>query len=324
MAGICSVGGAEKGGTMSNSNKSAMGAVVHKYAALCVAAALALGGCSRRDERTIGTPENPLVVVFSPAHSPSPGALAFIRKHLQAATGLSVDLKVAETPAAAIKQFSAGLADAGLVTLEEYLVAREEYGVRPELQALRGDKLAEYEGAILTRTSGGADSVKDLAGRKFGFVGPYSVSGFTLPAILLKRAGITVAAYFAPTHEDNLKKLVKGEVYAAATYARQASRYPGLKILVYTGRIPNEPLIVRYSLGPEKRKALSDAFLTLAGTAEGRRALGSVADITGFRPADEAAYRQLHDLLLAEGQSVYDLIPEGWQIYRLNQPYYPD
>ncbi len=309
---------------MSNSNKSAMGAAGYKYAALCVAAALALGGCSRRDERTVGTPENPLVVVFSPAHSPSSGALAFIRKHLQTATGLSVDLKVAETPAAAIKQFSAGLADAGLVTLEEYLVAREEYGVRPELQALRGDRLAEYEAAILTKSSGGAKRVEDLKGKEFGFVGPYSVSGFTLPAIFLKHAGITVAAYFAPTHESNLKKLVKGEIYAAATYAGQASRYPGLKILVYTGKVPNEPVIVRNSLSPEKRKALSEAFLTLAGTGEGRKALGAVADITGFRPADEAAYRPMHDLLLAEGQSVYDLIPEGWQIYRLNQPYYPD
>lgn len=288
--------------------------------------ALLLGGCSRRDEKTVGTPENPLVVVLSPAHSPSvpSGALAYLKKHLEAGTGMSVSVKIAGTPAAAIKEFSAGLADAGLVTLEEYLVARAEYGVRPELQVLRGDKLADYEGAILTRSAGGAGTVGELAGKKFGFVGPYSVSGFTLPAIYLKKADVKVASSFSASHEENLKKLLSGEIYAAATYARQASRQPGLKILAFTGKVPNEPVIVRRGLDPVKRKALAGAFLTLGATAEGRRALGGIADITGFRPADEAAYRPLHDLILSEGQSVYDLIPDGWEIYRLNQPYYPD
>lgn len=303
-----------------------MKTIVNRVFVACLLPLLLLSGCSRRDEATVGTPGNPLVVVLSPAHSPSAssGALAVIKKHLESESGLAVDLRVAESPAAAIKQFSSGQTDAGLVTLEEYLVARAEYGVRPELQALRGDRLAEYEGAILTRASGGAGTLAELSGKKFGFVGPYSVSGFTLPAIFLKKAGVMAAADFSPTHEANLRKLVNGEVYAAATYARQVSKHPGLKILAYTGKVPNEPLIVRRSLSPEKRKALASAFSTLSATPEGRRALGAIADITGFRPADEAAYRPLHDLILAEGQSVYDLIPDGWEIYRLNQPYYPD
>lgn len=287
--------------------------------------ALLLGGCSRRDEKTVGTPENPLVVILSPAHSPSvPGALAFIKNHLETASGMSVDLKVAESPGAAIKQFDSDRTDAGLVTLEEYLVARAEYGVRPELQVLRGDKLADYEGAILTRSAGGAGTVGELAGKKFGFVGPYSVSGFTLPAIYLRKAGVTVVSDFTSSHEASLNKLLKGEVYAAATYAGQASRRPGLKILAFTGKVPNEPVIVRRGLAPEKRKALAAAFSSLGGTASGRKALAELADITGFRPADEAVYKPLHDLILADGQPVYDLVPEGWEIYRLNQPYYPD
>lgn len=288
--------------------------------------ALLLGGCSRRDEKTVGTPENPLVVILSPAHAPSAssGALAFIEKHLETASGMSVDLRAAESPGAAIKQFGAGMADAGIVTLEEYLVARAEYGVHPELQVLRGDKLADYEGAILTRSAGGAGAVGELSGKKFGFVGPYSVSGFTLPAIYLKKADVKVASLFSASHEENLGKLLSGEVYAAATYARQVTRRQGLKILAFTGKVPNEPVIVRKSLALEKRRALAAAFLSLAATAEGRHALGEVADITGFRPADEGAYKPLHDLILAEGQSVYDLIPDGWEIYRLNQPYYPD
>jgi len=287
-------------------------------------AALA-AGCGRRKEATVGTPENPLVVVLSPAHAPvSSGALVFIEKYLEAATGMSIDLKVALSPADAIKKFDADQADAGLITLEEYLVAREEYGVRPVLQALRGNKLSAYDGVILTRAAGGAKSVAGLAGKKVGFTGPYSVSGFTLPSIYLKKAGVEVNPDFSSSHEGNLQKLVKGEVYAAATYARQAARRPGLKILAVTGKVPNEPLVVRRGLAPEKSAALVSAFLKLADTKEGRSSLGALADITGFRPADEDVYRPVHDLIWAEGKTVYDLVPDGWYIYRLNQPYYPN
>ena len=285
--------------------------------------AFLMAGCSRRDEASVGTPANPLVVVLSPAHAPpaSSGALAFLKTHLETATGMSVDIRVAESPAAKIKKFDSGLTDAGIVTLEEYLVAREEYGVHADLQVLRGYKLTEYEGAILTHSRGGALNVAELSGKKVGFVGPYSVSGFTLPSIYLKKAGVKVIPEFFSSHESNFKKLVDGEIYAAATYARQVARSPGLKILAVTGKVPNEPVIVRRTLSREKREALKSAFLTIGAAPEGRRALGMIADITGFRPVDEAVYRPLHELLRAEGKAVYDLVPDGWDIYRLNQPY---
>lgn len=288
--------------------------------------AFLLAGCAKRDEATVGTPANPLVVVLSPAHASgaSADALAYIKKHLEAATAMSVTLKLADSPGQTIRQFDSNTTDAGLVTLEEYLVAREEYGVRAALQALRGDKLAQYEGVLLTKSAGGAKSVVELAGKKVGFVGPYSVSGFTLPAIYFEKAGVKVEPDFSASHAQALEKLVKGEVYAAATYARQAARRPGLKILAYTGKVPNEPLIVRRGLDLEKKTMLVSAFLSLAGTKEGRRALGTIADITGFRPADEAVYKPLHETLLTEGKTVYDLVPDGWEIYRLNQPYVPD
>ncbi|OGR71336.1 MAG: hypothetical protein A2089_03540 [Elusimicrobia bacterium GWD2_63_28] len=284
--------------------------------------ALLLAGCSRRNEATVGTPANPLVVVLSPAHVPSsPDALGVIQSRLEAASGLSVRLDAAQSPAAAINAFSTGQADAGLLTLDEFLVAREEYKVKAELQALRRAGLSDYEGVLLTRISGGAANVEELAGKKVGFVGPYSVSGFTLPAIHLEKAGVRAQVDFSLSHEAVLKKLLAGEVLAAATYARQVSRDPGLKVLAVTGRVPNEPLVMRRGLAADKREALKAAFMSLPSTPEGRQALGEVADITGFRHVQEGVYRPLHDLLRSEGKAVYDLVPDGWDIQKLNQPY---
>lgn len=292
----------------------------------CALAALALGGCAGRDEATVGTPANPLVVVLSPAHAPADGgdALAYLEKHLEAATGLAVSISLARTPEEAVNKFSSGLTDVGLLTLEEYLVAREEYGVRPELQVLRANKLGTYTGVILTKASGGAATVAGLEGKKMGFVGPYSLSGFTLPAVYLKKAGVKVQAQYFQGHEAVLKKLAAGEVYAAATYARQAYRLPGLKVLAVTGEVPNEPVAVRRNLAEDKRGAVKAAFLTLGDTPEGRRALGAIADITGFRPVNAQVYQATHELLRNEGTSVYELVPGGWDIYRLNLPYTPD
>ena len=295
---------------------------------LCAAAlpALLLAGCSRRDEATVGTPANPLVVVISPAHYPAGGAQAldFIKKSLEAATAMTVEVKAAKTPGETIKMFDMGKADAGLVTLEEYLVAREEYGVHAPLQALRGDGLTEYEAAILTRAKDGITDVKELAGKKFGVTGPYSFSGFTLPCIYLTKAGIKPERVVSASHDENIERLLKGDFPAAASFAGQVTHHAGLKVLAVTGRVPNEPLIVRRSLAADKRTLLVSAFLALGDTSEGRKALAAFADITGFRPVDESVYKPVHDLLLKEGHSVYDLVPAGWEIQRLNQPYMPD
>ena len=67
----------------------------------------------------------------------------------------------------------------------------------------------------------------------------------------------------------------------------------------------------------EKRAALAQALRDLAANP----ALLAVANITGFGPVDESAYRGVHDLLRAAGKSVHDIVPDGAEVRRLNQPY---
>ena len=78
---------------MFNYKNSVRSTSVHKCAAVFMLFALGLGGCKSRDEATVGTPANPLVVVLSPAHAPSssPDTLAVIKKQLEAAPGMPVD-----------------------------------------------------------------------------------------------------------------------------------------------------------------------------------------------------------------------------------------
>ena len=298
---------------------------VYKSAAVCILAALALTGCARRKEATIGTPDNPLVVLLSAPYIPSDSRkpLAFIEWYLSANTGMSVEVRVASDSVDAIEQFGDKRADAGILTLDEYLVAREEHDVRAALQVLRGRDVSEYDGVILVRADEQIKDISGLAGKKISFSNPYSVSGFLLPSIYLKKAGVKILPELAASHDAAVQKLIRGEADAAATYYNMSLRNPKLRILAKTGTVPNEPVVVRRGLPAAKRKVLMAAFETLGNTPDGREALSHIADITGFGPVREDVYRQMHELIRSSGKSVFDLLPDGWHIHRLNQPYFP-
>lgn len=289
-------------------------------AALALVLAAGLAACGGESE--VGTAQRPLVLLLSPAHAPARSeSLAAIQGELSTRSGMNVQLRISATPADAIAQFGTRRADAGILSLDEFLLAHEEYAVRPGLQVLRGKGETRYDGVILVPSKSKARSLADLGGKPFGFVDPYSVSGFLLPALALKKEGVTVEPRFLDSHALALEALLKGEVAAVATYGAQASGRKDVRVLTRTGTMPNEPVVFRGGLRPEKREALEKALAGLAADPETVKLLLSLANITGFGPADNDAYRSVHDLLRDAGKSVYDIVPGSAEILRLNEPY---
>ncbi|MFA5138458.1 MAG: PhnD/SsuA/transferrin family substrate-binding protein [Elusimicrobiota bacterium] len=290
----------------------------------CLLSLTVLAGCGRRDEATVGSDGNPLVVILSPLYMPGTrGDLDFVQRHLTETSGMAVQVRVATSAIQVVEAFGAGTADAGLINVDEYLLAREEYGVSPTLQALRHEKETEYTGVLLVRP-GTISSVRALAGKKVAFAKPTSLSGFLLPAVFLLGGNIDIQAEFTGSHEESIRRLKAGEVAAAATYFDMISRHRGLRILAKTGMVPNEPFVLRHGLRRDKRQAITAAFQSLGDTAEGKAVLRTMADISGFRPVWEDTYAPIHEILRAANKSVYDLVPEGWEMRRLNRPYLPD
>lgn len=291
--------------------------------AVLLASMLVLAACGRRKESLVGTPEHPFVLLLSPSHAPaSTAALDGLARALGAASGMEFSVRVASSALDSVSRFGYGTADAGILTLDEYLLARQEYGVSAWLQVLRGKGSSEYEGVLLVRARDGVKDLQRLSGKPVAFVDPYSTSGFLLPAVQLRASGVLIVPEFTGSHAESVRRLRSGRVDAAATYAGMAARHPDLRVLDKTGAIPNEPVVVRKDLLPEKRKAFLEAFATLGETAEGRKLLSGIADITGARPVTERDYQPVHDFLRSTGKTVYDLVPEGWEIHRLNQPYW--
>ncbi len=293
-----------------------------RNAAILLALAAGLSACMGRSESSIGTPRSPLVVVLSPAHAPaSLEPLRELSERLTSGSGLTVEVRAAASPLDAIEQLGTRKADAGILTLEEFLLAHEEYEVIPRLQILRGQGETQFDGVILVLAKSTAKKTADLEGGKFGFVDPYSVSGFLLPAQVLQKERVKVEPRFLGSHGKALEALLQGAVAAIATYGNQAAGHKDLRVLARTGTVPNEPFVFREGLRPQKREALTKALQDLIGDPEGKQALMSVANITGFGPVDDEAYRSVHDILEAAGKSVYDIVPKGAEVRRLNQPY---
>ena len=126
-------------------------------ALLLIAAGLC--ACAGRDEPSVGSADNPLVMIFSPAHAPAQVttrcslATTSTPRLRQQPLGLPAPAHAAAgalrplgaehlrvrrcLPVDAIEQLGARKADAGILTLDEFLLAREEYGVEEDLQVLR-------------------------------------------------------------------------------------------------------------------------------------------------------------------------------------------
>jgi ABC-type phosphate/phosphonate transport system substrate-binding protein len=136
------------------------------------------------------------------------------------------------------------------------------------------------------------------------------VTGFLLPAKLLRDAGVEVRPVWLGSHDAALEALRAGRVMAAAHYKGSVVGQPAFRVLAHTPPIANEPVFVQPDLAAEARDALRRGLVEVARG--GPWLLEGVAGATGFRAAAAATYAEARAMVRAAGQAVEDLVPEGW------------
>ncbi|MBI3098637.1 MAG: PhnD/SsuA/transferrin family substrate-binding protein [Planctomycetes bacterium] len=297
-----------------NSNRSGAAAVI--VAALLLGTLLVgVGLYTRQRESGSSTPGRPLVLLLSKEHAAGaePKDLETLATFLKTETGQLVEVRTATSVVSSIDSFD-NAADIGLLHLFEYLLARSEHGVEPRLQLLRKRAEPSFAGEILVRADGPVKSVADLAGKKFGFVDPYSTSGYIFPARLLAEAKVRVAAEFCGSHDDALRRLKEGGVEAIATYSGRAVGDATLRVLTGTGTIPNEPVFFRRTLDAALQTSLTAALVKFSTTPEGQQVLSHIAGTTGLQPVTDSAYDDVRATIKGAGKSLYEVVPEGMDV----------
>ena len=190
--------------------------------ALLAASAFATGV----QEAELGTEENPLVWSFVPSGDTQEIVAGGqeVADMIYERTGLFVEVSVATEYAGVIEALASDPPEAHIASLAtfSYIRAADRGLAQSELVAVRfGNPF--YNGQIIANVESGITEVEDLGGATFARPDPLSTSGWIIPMITMRAAGIVPERDLqqivdAGGHGGVVAAVYNGDVDAGATY----------------------------------------------------------------------------------------------------------
>ncbi|MBL7064291.1 MAG: PhnD/SsuA/transferrin family substrate-binding protein, partial [Anaerolineae bacterium] len=158
-----------------------------------VVALLTVGLLTSCGPAELGTEENPIIWVFVPSGETdrvTAGAQSVVDL-LQAETGLFFEVRVATEYAGAIEAMCADPAEAHMSSLATFaaVMAADRGCAEVAMLSVRYGS-PTYNGQILVRADSGITDISELGGKTFCRPDPLSTSGWVIPSIMLKGAGV--------------------------------------------------------------------------------------------------------------------------------------
>ncbi|MFC1743547.1 phosphate/phosphite/phosphonate ABC transporter substrate-binding protein [Candidatus Riflebacteria bacterium] len=162
-----------------------------------------------------------------------------------------------------------------------------------------------YRGLIMVnRENKNLQTLKDLEGKKMGYVDRYSTSGYILPKLLLKDAGVKTREVFLGNHVEVVKALKSKEIDVGAIYSEIFLEVPQLqklkkdfKELAKTDFIPNDMIVADPSVPDEVVHRVRDILLDFHYHRKSEKKLRALP-LSGFVPADQNLYAALQKIWL--------------------------
>lgn len=283
-------------------------------------AALAITGCPRQ-EAALGTAENPIILAFVPsaeAEEVIESAEAFTTL-LSEKTGYVFEGVVPTSYAAAIESMCTGKAHMGTLATFAYILANQKCGVDCALVSVRYGT-PYYTGQIIAGADTGITKLEDLKDKTMCWVDAASTSGYIIPRIMVKAAGVDPDTDMAEqieagSHDNVALAVYQGDCDAGATYVdvrdRLAEDYPDIKektvLVAISPEIPNDGLQFIKDFPPEMRDNIVNAILEIMETEEGVEAMGSAYGWEAVIEKDDSFYDPFRAVLDASGVDIEEL-----------------
>jgi phosphonate transport system substrate-binding protein len=285
---------------------------------------LALSLLTSCGPKELGTEENPIIWVFVPSGETervTAGAES-VAALLQEETGLYFDVKIATEYAGAVEAMCADPPEAHMSSLATFaaVMAADRGCSKAAMLSVRYGS-PTYNGQILVRKDSGIAQLSDLAGKTFCRPDPLSTSGWVIPSIMLRGAGVDpdtglAEVVDAGSHEAVAAAVFDGTCDAGATYVDARTRieedYPAVMdetvVIAVEPDIPNDGVQFQTSLSQELRDKIVQGLLAVAATEEGVEALDTAYQWQELIEADDTAYDPFRQILQAAGVSAEDLI----------------
>jgi len=291
---------------------------------ILIVALLTMGLMTSCGPKELGTEENPIIWVFVPSGETdrvTAGAQSVVDL-LHEETGLFFDVKVATEYAGAIEAMCADPAEAHMSSLATFaaVMAADRGCAEAALLSVRYGS-PTYNGQFLVRADSGITDISQLAGKTFCRPDPLSTSGWVIPSIMLKGAGVDPDTGLAEVVDAGSHDAVAAAVYdgtcdVGATYVDARSRieedYPDVMeqtvVIALEPDIPNDGVQFQTSVPQELRDQIVAGLLAIAATEEGVAALDTAYQWEELIEADDSFYDAFRQILQAAGVSAEDLV----------------
>ncbi|MES2963094.1 MAG: phosphate/phosphite/phosphonate ABC transporter substrate-binding protein [Bdellovibrionota bacterium] len=293
---------------------------------LVVAAALLVTGCTFK-KAELGSAENPVKLFFTPSVDAKviDSNSKLMKTWLEANTPYKFEINVPQSYIAVVEAFGANRVDVAALNTFGYYLANKKYGAEARITVVRNGKTT-YQSQIIAK-KGRFKNLTDLEGKKIAFVDAASFSGYILPLKYLKDAGVKLGdTVFAMKHDNVVSMIYQGQVDAGATFYSPPSdkegiqdarrlvkaQYPDvedkIEIIKLTNDIPNDPITFRKEMPEEMKVKITDAFLAMVKTDEGKAAFKAVYGVDALQPATDKDYDSIRQMVETTGVNAEDAL----------------
>ena len=276
------------------------------------------------EEAQLGTEENPVIWSLVPsgdtqeivAGGQELADMIFDR------TGIVIEANVATEYAGVIEALSTDPPSAHMTSLATfaYVMAADRGVAEAELVAVRFGR-PFYDGQIIAGADTDIESVEDLEGATFARPDPASTSGWIIPMLTMRAAGIDTDSDLGEVvdvggHTSVVTAVYSGDVDAGATYVdaredveeQQSDVMDQVKVIQVSEPIPNDGVQFHPSVPDEIRDSIVDALLEIAETEEGQQAMGDMYNWSSFEELGDDFYDPFRQVLQASGFEAEDLV----------------
>ncbi len=203
--------------------------------------------------------------------------------------------------------------DFAFYTAMSFVYAEKEANAKVLLKSV-WDKPFYYS-TVVTKPKSKITSLKDLRGKRVGFVDEKSTSGYLLPILELNKLGINKAdiqIVYTQNHKSSIEMLEKGEVDAIAVFCNDAKGKKGawetyfpekkmkMKTLWVSEALPTDPFTVRKDFFEANTDFTYDVmmtFLELPGSMKDHNILKETIGVTKMVTANSSQYDPIRKLI---------------------------
>lgn len=274
----------------------------------------------------LGTEENPIVWAFVPSNDTQEIAAGgqAVADMIYDMTGLVVEASVATEYAGVIEALQSDPPSAHMASLAtfSYVVAADRGVAEVELVSVRYGR-PFYDGQIIANVDAGITSLEDLEGKSFARPDPLSTSGWIIPSLTMRAAGINPDTDLeqvvdAGGHTGVVTAVYNGDVDAGATFVDARGNieedFPDVNerviVIEVSAPIPNDGVQFHPSVPEDIRESIVEALLAIAETEEGAEALEMGYSWQGLERHGDDFYDPFRQVLQAAGVDAAELMGE--------------